>query len=405
MSEQPAKSFFKSWTYALFWVSSLLSNIGTWMQQVAQPWLVLNLSNSAMWVGIDSFALNVPGLLFTLPGGIMADRFERKRLILFFQAIQFACIILLVVLVALGWIKVWMIVCISFVVGLTDSLSTPAFQTIIPSIVNAKDIPTAVSLNSTQFNLSRLLGPALAGMVIARFGSLTCFAINAASYIPFFISIFLIYPKNGTAKSQVPVTEKENTGSSSLAELIRKPLIRLPIFTTLFNSLFCSSLITFCPVLIKNVFNADTNAFGWAMAAFGLGGLAGAGITFTPIPALLQRNRFANLIAILLAVVVVMVSLNKQLLFLNVLLILAGALLTASNISVNTFLQEHADNNQRGRIAGLFQLALFGGISAGSLITGFVVSKFGINNALLANGILGIMAQLLLFFRQFRIKV
>ncbi len=167
--EKSPKSFLKTRLYALYWMSSLLSNIGTWMQQVAEPWVVLSLSNSPFWVGLDSFAMNAPSLIFTLFGGILADRFDRKKIVLLFQTIQWLCILIMLTLLILGWLKVWMIVLISFLIGLTDSLSMPSFQTIIPSIVDEKEIPKALSLNSTQFNLSRILGPAIAGVVIAKY--------------------------------------------------------------------------------------------------------------------------------------------------------------------------------------------------------------------------------------------
>ncbi|MGZ4035780.1 MAG: MFS transporter, partial [Bacteroidia bacterium] len=194
-SDQLPKKLLHTGRYALFWISSLLSNIGTWMQQIAQPWIVLNLSNSAFWVGLDSFAMNAPGLLFTLFGGVLADRYDRKKVILFFQSIQFLCILTMLIFLIIGWLKVWIIVFISFIVGVTDSLSMPSFQSVIPSLVDPKDIPQAVSLNSTQFNLSRFLGPAIAGIVIVRFGVVACFGANAASYIPFFLSLYFIYPR------------------------------------------------------------------------------------------------------------------------------------------------------------------------------------------------------------------
>ncbi|MGZ4049799.1 MAG: MFS transporter, partial [Bacteroidia bacterium] len=106
-SDQLPKKLLHTGRYALFWISSLLSNIGTWMQQIAQPWIVLNLSNSAFWVGLDSFAMNAPGLLFTLFGGVLADRYDRKKVILFFQSIQFLCILTMLIFLIIGWLKVW----------------------------------------------------------------------------------------------------------------------------------------------------------------------------------------------------------------------------------------------------------------------------------------------------------
>ena len=394
------KSFFSSARYILFWISSLFSNIGTWMQQVAQPWVVLSLTNSPFWVGLDSFALNAPGWLFTLWGGVLADRYERKNIVLFFQIIQFLCVLTMVVLLIVGRLQVWTIVFISFMVGLTDSLSWPSFQSIIPSLVEQKDIPRAVSLNSTQFNLSRILGPAIAGVVIVRFGAVACFSANALSYIPFFLSLYFIYPRGGLKINQAQVAEKPTQQVKELRSLLRNPEVRLPLLTTLVNALFCSPLISFSAVLIKNVFHAEVGTYGGAMTAFGIGGLVGAATSFIPLPAFFKRNKLASSVAIILGFVVVAIGLTHSFYLLLFLLASSGAALTASNIAVNIFLQENIRNNIRGRIVSLFQLALSGGISIGALFTGFLVGQLNISNALIINGALTIVFQIWLLWRQ-----
>ena len=398
--DKAAGSFFTTWRYIVFWVSSLLSNMGTWMQQIAQPWVVLSLTNSPFWVGLDSFALNVPGLVFTLLGGVLADRFNRRRVVLLFQAIQFLCVVLLVVLLATGLLKVWMIVCISFMVGLTDALSNPSFQTIIPSLVSKKDIPRAVSLNSTQFNLSRILGPAIAGIAIVKFGAVACFSANAASYFPFLVSIWFIYPHKRVEIKPEPIQVKPVDQFREITKLLLVRKVRVPLMVTFANNLFCGPLITFCPVLIKSVFHAQVGNFGWAMAAFGTGGLIGAGISFIPITKPYIRSRIATAIAIFLGLVVIAIALNRSLVLLSCLLVCAGAALTSVNISVNTLLQENAADNFRGRVASLYQLTLYGGISLGALVTGFAVSKLNISTALIINGSLAVAIQAALLLRQ-----
>src|SRR5262249_378329 len=148
MTQSESGSLLRSRRYALFWASSLLSNIGTWMQQIAQPWVMLSMTNSPFWVGIDSFALNAPGWLFTLWGGVIADRVDRRRLVLYCQFVQFAGVLTLFLLLISGRLQVWKIVAISFLVGTTDALSMPAFQSIIPSLVSREEMPRAISLNS-----------------------------------------------------------------------------------------------------------------------------------------------------------------------------------------------------------------------------------------------------------------
>lgn len=384
------KSFFRSPRYILFWLGSLFSNMGSWMQQIAEPWVVLSLSNSPFWVGLDGFALNAPGLIFTLWGGVLADRYNRRKVVVLFQALQFFCVLTLVVLLLAGWLKVWMIVCISFLVGLTDALSMPSFQSIVPSLVKQQDIKKAVSLNSTQFNLSRVLGPAIAGIVIVRFGAVACFSANAASYLPFFLALYFIYPRK-VVETQPQAEEKPVELLRAFLKLLRNRKVSLPLITTLVTNLFCGPLVTFCPVLIKNVFHAEVGNFGGAMAAFGVGGLMGAASSFIPLPASLKRNRFAAMAAVFLSLVVVAIGFNHSLLLLIVLLVLAGAALTTVNISINTFLQENAVNAVRGRVASMYQLTLSGGISLGALLTGFTVSKLNISDALVFNGAVAVV--------------
>ncbi len=400
---QAPKSFFRSSRYILFWLSSLFSNMGTWMQQVAQPWVILSLNNSPFWVGVDSFAMNAPGWIFTLWGGVLADRFDRKKTILFFQAIQFLCVSTMILLLVMGWLKIWMIVLISFLIGLTDSLSMPSFQSIIPSIVDKKDIHQAISLNSTQFNFSRILGPAIAGVIIVKYGAVACFSANAVSYLPFFLSLYFIYPKSKIKRE--PIEAKPIQQFKEFRKLLSNPDVHFPLMKTLFTGIFCAPIVAFCAVLIKNGFHKEVETYGASMGALGIGGLIGATLSFITLPQTWKLNKVASVASILLGIIILLVSLNQSFILLIILLILAGAGLTASNIAVNSFLQENTTNNFRGRIVSFFQLALSGGISIGALLTGFTVSRFGISNAFFFNGTLAILIQSFLLWRQMRVPV
>ena len=148
----------RSRNFAILWVGNLLSNTGTWMQQVAEPWLVLRLSGSPFLLGLDSFVTDAPLWLLILAGGVIADRRDKRRTALFFQGIQVLCPVLLVALLATGHIRVWMVIALSLVVGITDALSGPSINALVPSLVPEDDVPSAVALKSAQFNLSRVLG-------------------------------------------------------------------------------------------------------------------------------------------------------------------------------------------------------------------------------------------------------
>ncbi len=398
--DKSPNNYFLTWRYLLFWISSLLSNIGSWMQQVAQPWLVLSLSNSAFWVGFTGFATTFPALLFTLPGGMLADRYDRKKVTLFFQFIQFLFVGVMLVLLIKGLLRVWMIIVISFIVGITDALSVPSFQTIIPSLVARKDIPRAVSLNSTQFNLSRVLGPVIAGIVIARYGGVACFSANAISYLPFFISIWFIYPRNRVKITTTTIQTKPVNQWFEIRDLLRIHAVRLPLVTVFAASFFCGPLVTFCPVIIKDVFHSGVGDFGWAMTAFGGGALIGAAVTFIPFRGPYGRNRIASAAAVLLGFIIIAIAMTHSFLLLSIMLVLAGITQIAANISANTFLQENAADNLRGRITSLYQLAMYSGLSIGTLFTGFMVSRLGIVPAFVINGSIAVIIQSALLLRQ-----
>ena len=386
--------------YALFWVSSLLSNIGTWMQQVAQPWIILSVSHSSFWVGFDSFAMNAPGFIFVLWGGFIADRFNRKHIVLVCQSIQFFCVLALLLVLLLGKVQIWMILLCSFLVGTTDSLSMPAFQSIIPSLVKEKDISRAISLNATQFNLSRILGPAFAGIMIASYGAAVCYGANLVSYIPFFLSLYWIYPKNGMEKHIDPSLAQPKI--KQVFQILSEPRFLRPLLNVLATTMFCSPLVTFSAVMVKNIFHGGADDLGYTMTAFGVGGVAGALIPSVFGATYMERKYFSQITAAILGLAMVFIAEIKTLFLLDLLLVFAGALLIFSNTAANANLQKSAHNQIRGRVISLFQLALHGGIAVGSLWTGITSSSVGVTNALLLNGCLTLLSQagIFLYFRK-----
>ena len=378
--------------FGTFWAGSLLSNIGTWMQGVAEPWLVLSLSGSSFLLGLDAFAADGPAWILTLFGGFLADHRDRRRVILSCQSIQMLCPILVVLGILTGTIRVWMIIALSVVVGVTDALSMPAFQAIVPSIVSAGDIGTAIALNSTQFNLSRIIGPAIAGIVMAKYGALTGFGANALSYVPFLLVTMWVLPRR-VARVVIPAGERiSRVWLREIREVSREPMLRGALLTVLGTSLLCGPLIAFSPVLIREVFHADVSHFAGALAAFGVGGLIGA-VVLLVIEGHVDRVRLCSGAAMLTAVVVGVVAMNRAFAGLVALLGLAGIALTMSNTTANAILQSTAQDRLRGQTASLYMLAMRGGLSIGSLVAGVSVSCLGVRRALLINGVLALIVQ------------
>ena len=314
MSEanEAAKSFGESLRllgsrrFGTFWFATLLSNIGTWAQGVAEPWLLLGIGASSFVVGLDSFAMNAPVWLLTLVGGVLADRADRRKVIALFQSIQMLCPTLVVVLLVTHTVTAWAIIATALVVGVTDALSMPSFQSIVPSIVERAQISRGIALNSAQFNLSRILGPAIAGVLMAGVGAVGCFALSAASYVPFIGVAAWILPPRPPAPRPVDGAKREHP-LASIREAAREPRARLALLTVLTTATLCAPLVTFTPVIVRYAFHGDARHFSAAVAAFGVGGLLGAFGTLA-VPLARDRRRLSSRFALGYGLVVVLVA-------------------------------------------------------------------------------------------------
>ncbi len=377
--------------FGTFIIASLLSNMGTWAQQVAEPWLLLSIGASPLLLGLDSFAASAPVFLLTLLGGLMADRGDRRRIITFFQSIQMLCPVAVVGLLLGGSIAPWMVIGLSLVVGITDALSMPSFQSIVPSIVRREQIPAALALSSTQFNLSRILGPALAGVVMASVGAIGCFVLNAVSFIPFIGVAIWILPRRGQRPPARDRFDRRHLFAGARV-VARDPSLRSALLTVLVTSLFCGPLVTFAPVLVKQAMHRDVGDFSLAVTAFGLGGLAGA-IMLLGIDPGRDRRFFCSLGAVIYAGAMLATALDPWFWSLPPLFVIAGLAMTISNTSANTYLQSHASPALRGQAISLYMLAMRGGISLGSVLTGAIIGFLGVQDSLMIDALAAIALQ------------
>ncbi len=400
---QQSLALLRTRRYGTFLVATLLSNLGTWAQQVAEPWLLLSLGASPFVLGLDAFAQSAPAWLLTLPGGLLADRADRRRVIAVCQCIQALCPTALIVLLLTGLVAPWMVILASCVVGVTDALSMPSFQSIVPSIVERPQIPSALALNATQFNTSRILGPAVAGVLMAGFGMAACFAANAVSYLPFMGVALWMLPRAGRRPAAAAdADEDQSLLAGALRRIMRQPLLRQGLLTVLTTSFLCAPLVTFCPVLVRDVFQAGAAHFSLALGAFGLGGLLGA-VALLGIAPQRDRRPFGSGFAVLFGLATVLAAADPWPALLPAVLGLAGLGMSVSNTSVNTLIQTHAPEDLRGRTISLYMLAMRGGLSLGSLLTGASIQGLGIRGALLLNGCCAIVLHGLIWLSWRRI--
>ncbi|MCS6988725.1 MAG: MFS transporter [Chloroherpetonaceae bacterium] len=375
--------------YRWIWTGSFISNIGTWVQKVAQPWLILQLSASPFLLGLDGFLQDVPLLLFLLVGGVAVDRFDKRKILMLSQVVQLSAAVAIAVLIWLDEIRVGIILTLSFVVGTMQAFSTPAYLAFIPSLVGRERLANAVALNSMQFNLSRLIGPAIGGTLIASLGVAWCFGLNGLSFVAMLVALALV---------PSPSASEAKASSGSVGAQIREGLTAVfarkdltAIITIVFGiSFFGAPLLSFVAVLAKDALNVGAQGFSFALSAFGLGAVAGA-LAVSSLPSHWIRPKIVVATSSLLGVFIALVALSNLYALTLSLLFLAGLTFVSSNVIGNTILQTTVSDELRGRAVSIYALAFRGGAPIGSLLTGAMVEKFGVQVALALNGV-GLLA-------------
>ncbi len=371
--------------YRWIWIGSFISNIGTWIQKVGQPWLILQLSASPFLLGLDGFLQDIPLLLFLLVGGVVVDKFDKRKILMLSQVVQLSAALTISVLIVLGEIRIPVILVLSFVVGCMQAFSTPAYLSFIPEIVGQAHLANAVALNSMQFNLSRLIGPVIGGLLLGSIGVAWCFGLNALSFVAMFV-VLLFAPSSPPSDARVsPNSLIAQIREGFQAVFSRKELVA--IITIVFGiSFFGAPLLGFIAVLAKDALNVGAHGFSLALASFGLGAVLGA-IAVSSLQPHWIRPKTVIVTASSLAVFILLVALSTFYVLSLFLLLLSGFAFVSSNVIGNTILQTTIADNLRGRAVSIYALAFRGGAPLGSLITGIAVEHLGIHIALSLNGI------------------
>jgi predicted MFS family arabinose efflux permease len=389
---------FKGFAYRDFrimWFGACTSSIGTLMQTFAQAWLVLQLSKSPFLLGLDSFLGSIPIVLFSLVGGVFADRTERQKLLLGSQFVQMACAFLLAGLFATGVVRIWEILMLSFVVGTAQSFGGPAYSALIPTLVKPEDLPNAIALNSIQFNVARVLGPTLGGVALVL-GASWCFSLNGISFIAVIISLLIIHPHFVPTKSRESVLTSMKEG----IHFIRQQSAMEALIVLAFSmTLLAFPLIVFLPVFAKDVFHGGPNLYTIFLVCSGLGSICGA-LTV----AWLGKHKHMGLLVLLmllgLGVLISAFALSRTFVLSCILIFFAGAMLLAVFTSIGSLVQLIAPDNMRGRVISVYNVAFRGGMPVGSLVVGALVRQFTAPVVLTWNGILLTILGLYFLFVQ-----
>ena len=381
------KRVFKAFHYRdfrLLWVGAFTSSIGTWMQKVAQSWLVFEISKSPFLLGLDAFLGDIPIFLFSLVGGVIADRIDRRRVLLGSQYVQMASAFILTILIATGWVRVWHILALSFTVGLAQSFGGPAYLALIPTLVQREDLSNAIALNSIQFNLARVIGPVIGGLALTQLGASWCFGLNGASFIAVIISLYLVrvgfIPER--SHGSILASMKEGFG------FIR----RQGSMEALIALAFCMTAlgiptITFLPVFAKEIFHRGPTTFTLFLASSGAGSVVGA-LMVAAMGNMKRQGRTALLMLICLGAAIAGFALSPSVPLSCVLLFLSGISLIAVFSTISSLVQLITSDEMRGRVMSVYNVAFRGGMPFGNLVTGWLVPMFTAPNVLAVNGLL-----------------
>ncbi|HTW65439.1 MAG TPA: MFS transporter [Bryobacteraceae bacterium] len=377
---------FKSFVYRdfrLMWFGACTSSIGTLMQTFAQAWLVLQLSGSSFMLGLDSFLGSIPIVLFSLVGGVFADRTERQKLLLGSQFVQMACAFTLATLFATGVVHIWHILTLSFIVGTAQSFGGPAYSALIPTLVKAEDLPNAIALNSIQFNAARVLGPTVGGVALTMLGASWCFGLNGVSFVAVIISLLMIHPHFVPSKGRESVVASMQEGF----QFIRHQGAMGALIVLAFSmTLLAFPLIVFLPVFAKDVFHGGPNLYTILLVCSGVGSILGA--LLVAAAGKHQRMGISVLLMIIaLGALIAAFARSRSFLLSCVLIFLSGAMLLAVFTSISSLVQLIAPDNMRGRVISVYNVAFRGGMPFGSLIVGALVKEFTAPVVLAWNGV------------------
>jgi predicted MFS family arabinose efflux permease len=370
--------------FRLMWFGACASTIGTFVQQFAQSWLVYDLTKDPFYLGLDLFLGQLPIILFSLFGGVFADRLDRRKMLLTSQYIQMACAFLLAFLFYTHVVHVWHILALSFVVGLGQSFGGPAYSALLPTLVGPEDLANAIAMNSIQFNLARILGPTLGGFTYTLLGATWCFTVNGISFLAVIATLFMIHVKFVPAKSHEPVL-------TSMAEGIRfirrregmSALVVLAFCTTLFGF----SLTAFLPVFVRTIFHKGPETYTLLLVFSGAGSICGA-LIVAAMERLKGRTRLTVLILAFLGLVIAGFALSKWLPLSCLLIFLQGVAIMASASLMLALVQLIATDAMRGRVMSVYNLAFRAGIPLGSLVLGKLIPIFGVSRALSGAGLM-----------------
>lgn len=387
--------------FNLFFYGQSISLIGTWMQTTAQSWLVLELTNSPFLLGLLGAVQFLPMMLFSLYAGVIADRFSKRKILLITQSTLTFLAVVLAILTQLNIVKFWHVLIIAFFSGLANSLDMPTRQSFFSEIVDKPALMNAISLNSSIFNLARIVGPAAAGISIAKLGYAFCFYANAVSFLPVIVGLSLIkLSKEGKSAKSLREDVLKEIGEG-LKYAFSKKIIIIPLFLLFVVNVFSLNFNVLVPVFVKEVLKRSADTYGNMLSMMGIGAILGSTLlAVTSHKGVKDYYIFSG--AMLLGVALILLSFQNTLYMSFLFIALAGFMMVVFLNSTNTTLQVNSGDKIRGRIMSLYSF-VFGGLTPlGSLYAGTVSEKFGAGSSFLLSGLIVFTATVAIYFFWYR---
>ena len=386
--------------FRVLWFGAFASTVGTWMQKVAQSWLILELTKSAFYLGLDDFLGQLPILLLTLIGGVIADRHDRRHLLIASQYVQMATALTLAALVYWDIVSIWHILTLSFIAGLAQAFGGPAYQSLVPTLVEKKDLPNAIALNSIQFNLARVFGPLLAGATLAAFGTALCFMLNGASFLVVIVALLSLTIKHIPQTERNPILHDLKGGVTYVRSQPAIVALTVLAFLTTFLGL---PLLTFLPIFASDIFHGDVGLYSVMMSFSGAGAVVGALVV-----AWLGRFKHMGLALLLVQLtfgaLITAFAMSRILWLSCLLLFFTGAALLIVFSMTASLVQLIVPDHLRGRVVSIYMVAFRGGMPLGSLWGGYAASLSSAPYVLAINGALVALVALYYLLRSHGVR-
>jgi MFS family permease len=372
--------------FRVLWFGAFTSTIGTWMQKVAQNWLVLTItgSSSAFFLGLDSFLGELPILLLTLVGGVVADRYDRKRLLLSSQYIQMTAAFTLAALVYWDVVRIWHVLTLSVLTGLAQAFGGPAYQSLLPSLVGKNDVPNAIAFNSIQFNLARVIGPLLAGAALAAFGMVACFGLNGLSFLAVIAAILLLHVRHTPPTAKTRMHHELKSGFEYA--LAHPALLSLAVLG--FSATFLGGpLLTFLPLFAQNIFRGGVTQYTHLMSFAGAGAVTGA-LVVAWLGKFRHMGRTLLILQVVFGLLIALFAVTRIFWINAVLLFGCASCMVMVFAMLSSLVQLNAPNEMRGRVMSIYMVAFRGGSPLGGLVGGWAATLAGAPSVLIVNGLL-----------------